>query len=128
MGPPTNDLTRARSAENGRLYPSTNWDPPAALIPLLVCAMKTLEIPYPEDLLDETGETPGEFERKLRFLVAAKLYELGRVTSGRAADIAGMQRVPFLNELGRYRISVVNYSADELSREIEEAKQRARDE
>ena len=90
--------------------------------------MKTLEIPYPEDLLDETGETPEEFEREVQFLVAAKLYELGRVTSGRAADIAGMQRVPFLNELGRYRISVVNYSPDELNREIEEAKQRARDE
>jgi hypothetical protein len=39
-----------------------------------------------------------------------------------------MQRVPFLNELGRYRISVVNYSTDELNREIEEAKQRARGE
>jgi predicted HTH domain antitoxin len=90
--------------------------------------MKTLEIPYPEDLLDETGETPEEFEREVQFLVAAKLYELGRVTSGRAADIAGMQRVPFLNELGRYRISVVNYSTDELNREIEEAKQRARGE
>lgn len=90
--------------------------------------MKTLEISYPEDLLDETGETPEEFEREVQFLVAAKLYELGRVTSGHAADIAGMQRVPFLNELGRHRISVVNYSPEELSREIEEAKQRAQDE
>jgi predicted HTH domain antitoxin len=90
--------------------------------------MKTLEISYPEDLLDKTGETPEEFEREVQFLVAAKLYELGRVTSGRAADIAGMQRVPFLNELGRYRISVVNYSTDELNREIKEAKQRARGE
>jgi len=58
-------------------------------------------------------------------LVAAKLYEMGRVTSGRAADMAGMDRVPFLNELGRHRISVVNYSPEELTREIEEAKQRA---
>lgn len=87
--------------------------------------MKTLQIPYPEELLAESGESPEEFERELRFLVAAKLYELGRVTSGRAAAMAGMERVPFLEELGRHRISVVNYSPEELTREIEEAKQRA---
>jgi hypothetical protein len=39
-----------------------------------------------------------------------------------------MDRVPFLNELGRHRISVVNYSPEALTREIEEAKQRARNE
>jgi predicted HTH domain antitoxin len=90
--------------------------------------MKTLKIPYSEDILAETGETPEEFEQELRFLVAAKLYEMGRVTSGRAAEMAGMDRVPFLNELGRHRISVVNYSPEALTREIEEAKQRARNE
>jgi predicted HTH domain antitoxin len=90
--------------------------------------MKTLKIPYSEDILAETGETPEEFEQELRFLVAAKLYEMGRVTSGRAAEMAGMDRVPFLNELGRHRISVVNYSPEELTREIEEAKQRAQNE
>lgn len=71
--------------------------------------MKTLEISYPEDILAESGETPEELEQELRFLVAAKLYEMGRITSGRAAEMAGMDRVPFLNELGRHRISVVNY-------------------
>lgn len=90
--------------------------------------MKTLKIPYSEDILAESDETPEEFEQELRFLVAAKLYEMGRVTSGRAAEMAGMDRVPFLNELGRHRISVVNYSPEELTREIEEAKQRAQDE
>ncbi len=90
--------------------------------------MKTLEIPYPEDILAESEETPEEFEQELRFLVAAKLYEMGRVTSGRAAEMAGIERVPFLNALGRHRISVVNYSPEELTREIEEAKQRAQNE
>ncbi len=90
--------------------------------------MKTLEISCPEDILAESGETPEELEQELRFLVAEKLYEMGRVTSGHAAEMAGMDRVPFLNELGRHRISVVNYSPEELTREIEEAKQRAQNE
>ncbi|WP_279311156.1 UPF0175 family protein [Salinibacter ruber] len=71
---------------------------------------------------------PKNWSRSSGFLVAAKLYEMGRITSGHAAEMAGMDRVPFLNELGRHRISVVNYSPEELTREIEEAKQRAQNE
>jgi len=39
----------------------------------------------------------------MRFLLAAKLYELGRVTSGRAADIAGVDRVDFIEKLSLRR-------------------------
>lgn len=86
---------------------------------------KTLEIPYPADLPAALDKTPEEFERELRFLVAAKLYEMGRISSGRAAELAGVDRVEFLSNLGRYRISVFNYSLEELEREIREAQARA---
>lgn len=46
---------------------------------------KTLETPYPDDLPEALGESPKEFERELIFLVAGKLYETGRISSGRAA-------------------------------------------
>jgi predicted HTH domain antitoxin len=86
----------------------------------------TLTIPYPEELPAAVGATPEEFEHELRFLVAAKLYELGRVTSGQAAALGGLSRVEFLNTLGRYHISVFNYALDELDEEIQEAQARAR--
>lgn len=85
---------------------------------------KTLKIPYPKDLPEALGETPEEFEQELKFLVAAKLYELGRISSGRAAELAGLDRGEFLNNLGRYRIPVFNYSLEELEREIREARAR----
>ncbi|HAF49607.1 MAG TPA: hypothetical protein DCL04_00660 [Synergistaceae bacterium] len=47
------------------------------------------------------------------------------MSSGRAAELAGMDRVEFLESLGRYRIPVFNYSLEELEREIREAKTRA---
>lgn len=87
---------------------------------------RMLEIPYPEDLPEALGESPETFERQIRFLVAAKVYELGHISSGRAAELAGMDRVKFLEELGRYRISVFNYPIEELEREIHEARTRAR--
>lgn len=87
---------------------------------------KSLEIPYPENLPEALGETPEEFEGELRFLVAAKLYEMGRISAGRAAEMAKMNRSKFLETLGRYRIPVFNYSLEELEREIREARLRAR--
>ncbi len=88
--------------------------------------MPTLTIPYPDDLPAAAGTTPEEFACELRFLVAAKLYELGRLTSGRAAELAGLPRVEFLSLLGRYRIPVCNYGLDELDDEIQAAQARAR--
>jgi len=86
---------------------------------------RELRIPYPEELPASACQTPEEFEREVRFLVAAKLYELGRVTSARAANLAGIDRIEFLDRLGSYRTSVWNYDSDELEREIKEARRRA---
>jgi len=33
------------------------------------------------------GQTSEEFEREIKFIVAAKLYEMGRISSGRAAEL-----------------------------------------
>ena len=87
--------------------------------------IKTIEIPYPDDLPNTLGTTTEEFEQEIRFLVAAKLYEMGYISSGRAAELAGLERVSFLENLSRYRISVFNYSMEELDREILESKDRA---
>lgn len=87
--------------------------------------MRVVEIPYPDDLPEALGQSPESFERQLRFLVAAKIYELGQISSGRAADLAGMTRVEFLENLGQYRISAINYPLSDLEQEIKEARERA---
>ncbi len=86
---------------------------------------KTIEMQYPDDLPQAFGKTHKEFEQELKFLVAAKLYEMGGISSGKAAELAGLNRVFFLENLSRYRISVFNYSLKELNREIRESKDRA---
>jgi predicted HTH domain antitoxin len=49
--------------------------------------------------IDEVG-----FGRKLCMMAAVKLYELGRLSSGRAADLAGVSRAEFLLNLGRFQV------------------------
>ena len=86
---------------------------------------ETLTVEYPVEVQTALRESKEEFARELKMLAAVKLYELGKVSSGKAAALAGMDRVGFLLSLGRYRVSVFNYSPEELERELAEAKARA---
>ncbi|RLC49046.1 MAG: UPF0175 family protein [Candidatus Cloacimonadota bacterium] len=61
-----------------------------------------INVPEKIFLAEKTDEST--FARELRILAAVKLYELGRLSSGRAAELAGMSRVEFLLELGRYKV------------------------
>lgn len=62
----------------------------------------TLDIPDKVLLAEKMDEV--SFARELCLLAAVKLYELGRLSSGRAAELAGMPRVEFLLALGRYKV------------------------
>lgn len=80
-----------------------------------------LTIPYPNDLLLSLKVTPERFESDARMLLAVKLYELGRVTTGIAAQIAGIDRVAFLFELGKFGLSPVGVDPDELESDFANA-------
>jgi predicted HTH domain antitoxin len=88
-------------------------------------ARETVSVEYPADVRRTLGGDKDEFAHELKMLAAVKLYELGRISSGKAAALAGLDRVSFLLALGRYRVSVFNYAVDEVEREIAEAKARA---
>jgi predicted HTH domain antitoxin len=68
--------------------------------------MGTLTIEYPEEILISLKETKDDFSRELKVAAAVKLYELGRLSSGKAAKLAGMHRISFLKTLGKYQISI----------------------
>ena len=53
-----------------------------------------------------------------RLLLAIKLYEVGKVTLGQAAKLAGFSKRAFMEMLGQYHIPVFNYSPEELEQEI----------
>ena len=83
--------------------------------------MKTeeLTIKYPSGFELAVHMSKEEMEQHIRLMAALKMFELGKVSSGKAAELAGMTRVEFLEACGRYRVSVFNYSLGELEKEIE---------
>jgi predicted HTH domain antitoxin len=79
----------------------------------------TLSIEYGDDVLLSTGLPERDFNEEARFLLAAKLYELGRLSSGQAAALCGKGRVEFLLSLPRIGISVSNLRPEDAASEIE---------
>lgn len=78
-------------------------------------------IPFSEDLLLSLKESPEEFEAEARLLLAVKLHELARVSTGRAAELAGMGRVEFLFALDRFGLSLIGVDPDELESDLANA-------
>lgn len=72
----------------------------------------------PEDLRAALQLTPAELDHHFRLMAALKMFELGQISSGKAAEFAGMSRVDFLQTCGRYRVSVINLSPDEAASEF----------
>lgn len=58
-------------------------------------------------------------EGQIRLMAALKMFELGELSLGKAAELAGVSRVEFLDLCGRYQAPVIQYDEGELERELE---------
>jgi predicted HTH domain antitoxin len=54
-----------------------------------------------------------------RLLLCAKLYESGRISLGKAAEMAGYSKRAFMELLAEEGVPVINASADDLERELD---------
>jgi len=83
--------------------------------------MSTVKLEIPEEVLISLKETPETIAREMQILAAVKLFELGKLSSGRAAQLAGMPRVQFLLLLGKYQVSPFSLTTEELERDVQNA-------
>ena len=81
-------------------------------------SQNTLIIEYSDDLLYRLGVSREKFSDEAKFLLAAKLYELGRLSSGEAAQFAGKSRVEFLFALSEIGMPMSNLREEDLMEEL----------
>lgn len=76
------------------------------------------EVQSPPDFADAVQLTQNELNRQILLMAALKMFELGKISSGKAAQLAGMTRVDFLEICGEYKVSIFNYQDDEIEDEL----------
>lgn len=75
--------------------------------------MKTLTINIPDTL---------DFDnRELAMILASRLYEQGKLSLGQAAAMANLSKRTFAELLGQYNVSLFNYPASDISRDVANA-------
>lgn len=75
-------------------------------------AVTTLQIEYPVELLDQTEASKEELQDLAREALLMRLYDLGKLSSGKAAELLNMPRRQFLDLLSDYGVSPFDKSQD----------------
>lgn len=80
--------------------------------------MSALQMEVPEEVLISLKQTSTTISDEVRMAAAAKLFELGKLSSGRAAQLAGMGRVGFLARIGHYQVSPFHQDMRQLEADV----------
>jgi hypothetical protein len=80
--------------------------------------MNTVMLELPIDALASPGASPETLACEAKFMLALKLFEVGRLSSSKAGELCGMGRVEFLLAAGRAGLPVVVLDEEELRAEF----------
>ena len=78
--------------------------------------------PYGDEVLLVLGLSPDQFREEAKTLIAVKLYEMGRLSTGAVAKFAGVPKPLFLTKLADYGVDTFDLSDEELRRDMTHAR------
>ena len=86
--------------------------------------LMTLNIEIPKGIIYALNQDKEEFVNKMKLFTAIEYYREHKLSLGKAAELAGMKKTDFMFYLGRIGESVINYSTEELDKELERFEKR----
>lgn len=83
--------------------------------------MQEVTISIPQEVLAALKLSPEEAVETIRLTAAAKLFEMGRLSSSAAIALAGIPRTVFLSRLADYGIATFRQTEEELQEDLAHA-------
>jgi len=81
---------------------------------------QTLEIEMADDVFLSMQKDPKDLAKEMRLAAAVKWYELGLLSQGKAAEVAGLSRAEFIDGLSRFGVSPLQETSEEILKSLEE--------
>jgi len=83
--------------------------------------MKTVELKLtvPEEILYTLNENKNGFVKQMRFYTALELFKTHKLSMGKAAELAEMNKVEFMFEAGKRGVAVIDYDTEDFNEELE---------
>lgn len=83
--------------------------------------MQAISVEIPATTFAALRESPDNFVKEMRIAAVVKWYELGKLSQGKAAEVAGLSRAAFIEALSPFKVSPMQYTVRELAEEITDA-------
>jgi len=83
--------------------------------------MSQVTFSVPDEIVLSLKATPEALASRIRFAASAKLYEMGQLSSGAAAQLAGVPKPYFLSRLADYGVNTFDLSEEELAHDLKNA-------
>ena len=83
---------------------------------------RMMTIEYSDEMLQTLALSPEKFQEMVRIHLAVKLYEMGALSTGGAAEFAGMPKTTFLSRMSEFGLDTFDFPAEELERDVANAK------
>lgn len=83
--------------------------------------MSQVTFSIPDEILLALRATPDALASRIRFAASVKLYEMGQLSAGAAAQLAGVPKPYFLSRLADYGVNTFDLSEEELIHDLKSA-------
>lgn len=81
--------------------------------------MTELYLELADELFSRSPSNSEELSQAILTSAAVKLYQAKKLSTGKAAQLAGLSRIQFFEELGRAGVKLYDPSPQEFSEELE---------